>query len=341
LPDKLHILVTTPDLTVHRQHSVKSADLNKAIFDFRQLLIKKSKDSNTLDLSTIQEQAKTLYDWLIQPIAEDLRRADAQVLMVYLYGEMRYLPLAALYDGKQWLTEKFATAMYTAAANKYFDVPRQTQWKVAGLGVSKKHIGFKPLPAVEIELESIIRQNNSDDNNGVLPGEIHLDSAFTESTLSRMLRRKFPVLHIASHFSLNVGKDTDSFLLLGDGQYLTLEDIGVKKFEWGNLDMLTLSACNTGTGMKYGTGEEVEGLGTLVVNKGARSVLATLWQVSDQSTADFMHQFYADQAVSAYNKAKAIQKVQQAFIQAGQTDLPDYYTHPFHWAPFILMGNWL
>ncbi|MCP4696799.1 MAG: tetratricopeptide repeat protein [Gammaproteobacteria bacterium] len=349
MPDTLHILATTPNLTLRRESAVKREELGKAVLALREALKQAGRkrgwnagpqtDPAPLNISAVQQAARSLHDWLIQPIAEDLRRAKAQVLMVYLYGEMRYLPLAALHDGKHWLAEKYALAIYAAAADKHLDKARLPDWKVAGLGVSVQHGGFAPLPAVKTELESIVRRNSAD-KDGVLPGEIHLDAAFTESRLFDVLERDFPVLHIASHFNLNVGKDIDSFLLLGDGSRLTLADIGVKPFAWDGLDMLTLSACNTGMGL-HGTGVEIEGLGTLVVKRGARSVLATLWQVSDQSTADFMRLLYAGQVAGPISKAKAIQSVQQAFIRAEKSNLPGYYAHPFHWAPFILMGNWL
>ncbi len=361
LPERLDILVTTAEVTVRRSVEVKREDLGKAVLDLREALklagrkrgwnvavtepppSTGSGNGSAADLTAVKQPAKQLYDWLIAPIGEDLRRAEAQVLMVYLAGEMRYLPLAALYDGQRWLAEDYALATYTAAADAHLSKTRQAAWEVAGLGVTQKHGHFAPLPAVKDELEGIVRRN-AQDKDGVLPGEVHLDAAFTENTLQDVLLRGFPVLHIASHFNLQVGKDTDSFLLLGDGNHLSLADIGVKRFEWQGLDMLALSACNTGMGFTAGSkadGTEVEGLGTLVINRGAKSVLATLWQVSDQSTAEFMQRLYAQQADSPVNKAKAIQQVQQAFIDAENSNLPDYYAHPFHWAAFILMGNWL
>ncbi len=350
--ERLDILISTAEVTVRREVAVKREDLGKAVLALREALKqagrKRGWDMPTasnnmaapMDLTVVQSAAKPLYDWLIAPIAADLRRAEAEVLMVYLAGEMRYLPLAALHSGKGWLAEDYALAMYTAAADMHLKTEPQTQWKVAGLGVSGKHEGFAPLPAVKTELESIVRRG-AQDKDGILPGEIHLDADFTENTLSDVLLRDFPVLHIASHFSLQVGKDTDSFLLLGDGSHLSLADFATKRFDWQGLDMLALSACNTGMGINTGDGTEVEGLGTLVVKRGAKSVLASLWPVSDQSTAEFMRQLYSVEAASPISKAKAIQKVQQAFIAAKQSDLPDYYRHPFHWSAFILMGNWL
>jgi len=360
MPDRLHILITTPELTVRREVAVKRADIGKAVLALREALKQEGRkrgwetpDNGSAGLrpragtearaTAIMEPARQLHDWLIEPIAEDLRRADAQVLMVYLFGEMRYLPLAALHDGEHWLAEDYALAVYAAAADKGLEIqPRRAEWKVAGLGVSEAHEGFAPLPAVKAELDGIVRRG-ADDRDGALPGEVHLDAAFTEKRLRDVLDRNFPVLHIASHFNLNIGKDTDSFLLLGDGGHLSLADIGAKRFEWGGLDLLALSACNTGMGLASANadGTEVEGMGVTVMKQGARSVLATLWQVSDQSTADFMQRLYASQAASPISKAKAIQQIQRAFIQAEKSDLPDYYAHPFHWAPFILMGNWL
>jgi CHAT domain-containing protein len=300
-------------------------------------------EGNGADVSELKKTAQQLHDWLIKPIAEDLRRADAQVLMVYLFGEMRYLPLAALHDGAHWLAEDYALVVYAAAADKGMEIPpRRAEWKVAGLGVSEAHQGFAPLPAVRAELDGIVRRG-ADDKDGALPGEMYLDAAFTQTRLRDVLDRNFPVLHIASHFNLNIGKDTDSFLLLGDGSHLSLADIGEQRYEWGSLDLLALSACNTGMGLGHADadGTEVEGMGVLVMKQGARSVLATLWQVSDQSTADFMQRLYASQAAGPLSKAKAIQQIQRAFIQAEKSGLPGYYAHPFHWAPFILMGNWL
>jgi CHAT domain-containing protein len=80
-------------------------------------------------------------------------------------------------------------------------------------------------------------------------------------------------------------------------------------------------------------GREFEGFGALVQNRGAKAVIASLWSVSDQSTARLMTAFYAARR-TGLSKAAALQSAQLALL-AG----PD--AHPYHWAPFILMGNWL
>jgi CHAT domain-containing protein/Tfp pilus assembly protein PilF len=348
--DKLHILVTTPMVSVHREVHVERKRLNKLIIALREKLklsgnVRGWSDTNSDSSSvesteSVRQIAQQLYRWLIAPIDDDLRQANAQMLMLYLYGEMRYLPFAALYDGVQWLPEKYASAIYTAAG-RHLETAPQAAWKVAGLGVSEQHRDFAPLPAVAMELEGIVKQGENDPE-GIIPGEIYLNADFTENRLFDVLERGFPVVHIASHFHLQVGTDEDSFLLLGNGGQLSLRAIADKKLRFGDLDLLTLSACNTGMGIE-GTGTEVEGLATLANKRGARSVLATLWQVSDQSTADFMRAIYRIRTTDPRNKAKALQAVQQSFIEAAEegSDYPAYYSQPFHWAPFILMGNWL
>jgi len=369
MEDKLHIIVTTPHIIVNRSVAVKEGDLNSTLLEFR----KNIQDSATqvrgkletpttpvdqqqaktlpetpttpVDINTLQQQAKTLYNWLIQPIAEDLIQANAQVLMVYLDKALRYLPLAALHDGQHWLAERYALAIYTAAAMANLKGLLQPVWTVAGLGVSNATGGFSALPAVVSELRGIVRKD-AQDKDGVLGGIIRLNDEFDEEALRKAFRN-YPVVHIASHFFFKTGSYVDSFLLLGTGNKLSLKAFNEGEFESKNLDLFTLSACNTAMG-NVGNGSEVESFGTLAQNHGAKSVLATLWAVNDTSTGSFMQLLYRSHNENSLNKnplnkAKALQHAQQAFIQAGQKNspYPKNYAHPFHWAPFILMENWL
>ena len=133
--------------------------------------------------------------------------------------------------------------------------------------------------------------------------------------------------------------------------------------------MLTLSACNTAVSASGTSGSEVESFGALAQNQGAKGVLATLWQVGDRSTCMLMQNFYRLRAENpAITKAEALNRAQLMFVR-GETlagnagdatrgmrvsspeaegkaepspaDAAAAYKHPFYWAPFILMGNWL
>ncbi len=155
------------------------------------------------------------------------------------------------------------------------------------------------------------------------------------------------------------GDETDSFLLLGDGKKLSLKEIK-DGYEFVNLDLLTLSACETAVGGgKDANGREVEGFGALAQNQGAKGVIATLWPVADESTGQFMQLFYGlRQKNPGITKAEAMQRAQAAFIERRVAPALDEVSrgltrtgaspaaaattdHPYYWAPFILMGNWL
>jgi CHAT domain-containing protein len=133
-----------------------------------------------------------------------------------------------------------------------------------------------------------------------------------------------------------------SFLLLGDGSRLSLREVRESNYSFSDVDLVTLSACDTASfGGRDATGREVEGLGAMLQKQGARSVVATLWPVSDESTGVFMREFYRLREQERLTKAEALRRAQLAFIHgttrsAGGRE----YAHPFHWAPFILMGNW-
>ena len=105
---------------------------------------------------------------------------------------------------------------------------------------------------------------------------------------------------------------------------------------------MTLSACQTalGSGAK---GEEVEGLGAILQRKGAKAVLATLWKVQDAGTAALMEAFYRSRGEDKKTtKAQALRAAQRALLHGTvQADNPTIdLTHPYYWAPLVLMGNW-
>ena len=80
---------------------------------------------------------------------------------------------------------------------------------------------------VKAEMSSTIRTGAT----GVLPGEVHLDEAFTAQRLKDVSQRRFQVAHVASHFPFSPGTEMNSFLLLGDGSPLTLGDIRTQSIE--------------------------------------------------------------------------------------------------------------
>src|SRR5271166_416914 len=330
---KLHIILITPDIVIAREYPIGRVALEKKIVAFREAL----KDAN----GDPRPQAEDLYNILIGPIATDLDGANAQTLMWSLDGKLRYLPIAALYDGNKYLVQRYRNVEFTLASRTRLTETPASGWKALGMGVSKAEPGFVALPSVPEELRDIVRDENSKSDIGVLPGKVLLDEAFTEDQLKDSLRVSYPVVHIASHFELAAENEDSSFLLLGDGSHLTLTQLSLIPNLFANVDLLTLSACNTAVGTSEGTGGEWESLGMIAQRKGAKAIIATLWPVADESTRLLMQQFYRlHETKHCVSKAEALQRAQLALLEGQGTPDRSSFAHPYFWAPFILIGNW-
>jgi CHAT domain-containing protein len=318
------LLTTASKVQLARSTKISSGELRRMTFAYRAALIDPKTDPLTI--------AQALYKVLLQPVENDLVQAGAKTVMLSLDGELRYLPFGALHDGQQYAAQRWNLPIYTSVVREKMRDPPVANWLAAGLGVTKSVGGFKALPAVRAEMSSIVRTDN---NSGVVPGEIYLDDAFNAKRLRDVGQRRFELLHIASHFQLSPGTELNSFLLLGDGQQLTLGDIRTENYRFDNVDLLTLSACNTGLGgRRDARGQEVEGLGVMAQQQGAKAVLATLWAVDDKSTSTLMADLYRRRQAQGLSKIEALRQSHMALMQQPK------YSHPFYWAPFILMGNW-
>jgi CHAT domain-containing protein len=302
---------------------VSAKELNRQIAEFRRLL--RDPKSDTLKAS------QALYQLLVAPVAQDLEQAGAKTVMLSLDGALRYLPFAALHDGQRYLMQRWNLPMYTSVTRNRLRDAVTPQWQAAGLGVTRSLGEFAALPAVKAEMRSIIKTAGS----GVLPGEVHLDEAFTAQRFKDVSQRPFQLLHVASHFRFSPGTEVNSFLLLGDGQQLTLGDIRTQNYRFDNVDLLTLSACDTGLGGgRDAQGREIEGFGVIAQQQGAKAVLATLWPVADESTATLMAEMYRRRQEQSLTKIEALRQAQLSLLAQSR------YAHPFYWAPFILMGHW-
>jgi CHAT domain-containing protein len=250
----------------------------------------------------------------------------------------------------------------TASLTRLLDAA-QGNWRGLGLGVSKEYKDFPALTAVPRELRSIISETAGARSRGVLPGVIRLDEQFTRRAFIDGLREGYPVVHIASHFRFNAERAETSFLLLGDGSYLSLEEMENSPGIFEKVELLTLSACDTAT--TGANGKEVEGLAFVAQDLGAKAVVASLWPVADVGTELLMREFYRlKRANPQWSKAEALRQAQTALLKGkvsgtraieemrGPTvsdekgmrtykrDAKAPFAHPHYWAPFILIGNW-
>jgi CHAT domain-containing protein len=349
--DRFYAILRTSDAQKAYEYPIGSADLNRKIEAFRLAVENPRVDA--------RPPGEELYKILVGGMAEDLRQAMARTLMWSLDGALRYVPLAALYDGSRYLIEQYGVSIMTLASTTRLKDRPDREWRAAGFGVTQAFEGSPALPFVSSELGAIISTAPGD--AGVMRGEIRLDGEFTRSAMQQELLKRFPVVHIASHFRFSPGDETKSFLLLGDGGHFSLAELKTSANLFGGVQLLTLSACNTGVG----DGTEVEGFGTLAQRQGAKAVIASLWPVMDESTSRLMQEFYRIRESSpGMTKLEALREAQLELLRgdlkasapavdrgvsvapasagAGfHADSNAPYGHPYYWAPFFLMGNWL
>jgi CHAT domain-containing protein len=186
--------------------------------------------------------------------------------------------------------------------------------------------GFPPLPYVEAELEAVKK---------VFPNDTELiNGQFRLGTLEKELKEEpFTIVHIATHGQF--GGDVQNTFLLTFDDKLTIgrldELVGVFKYRTEPLDVLTLSACETAEG----DDRAALGLAGVAVKAGARSAVATLWNVDDQAAADLIAEFYRQLQEPSVSRAAALRRAQVKILSDPR------YDHASLWSPFLLINNWL
>jgi len=352
LDDRIELILTTPDSPpIRRTVAVTKEQLNQAILTLHQAL-----RNPTINAKV---PAQKLYNWLIKPLENDLTAADAETLIYAPDGQLRYIPLAALHDGEQWLIQRYRINNITAASLTELNTKPQSQLKILAGAFTQGHYSFTMgqeqfefggLPYAGVEVETLAE---------TVPNTTQLfDNAFNlEDTKPKM--GDYNVLHFATHGAIVVGTPEDSFILFGDGTPVTIAD--VRNWNLNNVDLVVLSACETGLDGNLGTGAEILGLGYQMQRAGAKASLASLWTVDDGGTQALMNAFYAAWQGEAITKAEALRQAQIALITGDYTALGEqrgarvavrvrnglkpevmnHLNHPYYWAPFILIGNGL
>lgn len=333
LEDRLELILVTPNSPpIRRSVPVKRAELNQAIFDFRRALNSPSRKKDAI------AAAQKLHNWLIAPLAADLAAAGAETIIYAPDGQLRYVPLAALHDGEQWLAQNYRVNHITAASlTDLNSEPSQQPTVLAGafteggftVNIASRDFRFAGLPFAGIEVERLAQ---------TIPQTISLvDQAFSLATL-KLKMNNHSIVHLATHAAFVPGSPEDSFILFGNGDSATLRDI--RTWNLSNVDLVVLSACQTALGGNLGNGEEILGFGYQMQRTGARAAIATLWTVDDGGTQALMDHFY-QHLKQGMTKAEALQQAQVDLIEGRDSQQDGYYASPYYWAPFILIGNGL
>jgi CHAT domain-containing protein/Flp pilus assembly protein TadD len=335
LKDKIWLILAAQGGVVKSAEvMVSERQLGETVLKFREQL-----QDPTASTRALQTTSQQLYNWLIQPIEAELKANGIHNLVFSLDRVTRYIPMSTLFDGKQYLIENYTVSTVLAAdlTDMRDRLPPGTQnTTVLAVGAST-FPELSPLPNVPAELAAIVRKSSSD-RQGIYPGLKFLDQAFDFRALRDNLSGR-KILHIATHGAFVPGRPEDSYLILGNGNKLTTDDIKTLT-DLSDVHLVVLSACETALGGPDQDGVEISGISSYFLNAGASAVMASLWAVNDASTSNLMQQFYSNLAEatpqSPITKAEALRQAQLNFL-SGKVDWE--YAHPYYWAPFILIGN--
>jgi tetratricopeptide (TPR) repeat protein len=266
-------------------------------------------DSRAL-LAATQTHLGELYQELLAPLRPHL---DASHLIFVPHDLLHYVPFHALHDGRQHLIDDFSVS-YAPSATIYALCHRRatnTSGPSLILGVPEPQTPF-----ILEEVQSVAAR--------VPHPELYLGSE-ASATVLREKGEASRFVHIASHGFFRSDNPMFSGIRLG-GSYLTLYDLYGLKLP---AELVSLSACVTGRNV-VAAGDELLGLARGLFCAGAASLLLALWELPDESTAEFMKAFY-DGFLVAPNRAVALRDAIRL--------IRERYPHPVHWAPFVLSGK--
>ncbi|WP_084669129.1 CHAT domain-containing protein [Spirulina major] len=272
-----------------------------------------------------------LYQQFIAPIAPELAKTGADTLIFGLDRFFQNIPMAALYDGEQYLVENYALAVNVGLplyANSELPPPDRFNILLTGNSQAFK-TGNIQLPFVAQELKQI--QTLWPEQATVLQ-----DEAFTLDALRENLRTEpFSIVHLATHGFFSSSPDK-TYILTQDQQVDLTAIATLLQHRAAStpeaIQLLVLSACQTATGDR----RAALGLAGMAVQTGARSAIASLRQVPDRSTANLMTELYTALKTPDITRAQALQQAQLALLQDPESGL----VAPKHWSSFILIGNW-
>lgn len=292
---------------------------------------------------------------MIAPIEPELQANGIETLIVSADTHLRSIPLAALHDGKQFLIEKYSLALipsFGLTDIRRGDDLRRTN--LLAMGIAKKTEDQVPLPAAAVEISALIQ------NLWTKQGKGFLDE---DSTLERLKsltqQQRYGIIHLATHAEFQKGDRKNSYIQFWGGK-LRFNQLWqfTQESGWGKnpkVEMLVLSACRTALG---DTQAEL-GFAGLAFQAGVKTVIGSLWYVSDTGSLVLMSEFYSQLKV-APTRSEALRQAQIAMLQGkvyvedGQLKLSDRQiplpneivingiklSHPYFWSAYTLVGNW-
>ncbi len=310
--------------------------------------------TDIIRINRYKEPSKKLYQWLIEPFKEKLLANQIDTLVFCMDSGLRSLPIAALYNGQQFLIEEYSVGLipsFSLTDTRYFPIIKTP---ILAMGVSKSTENQSPLPAVAVEVPTLA--------NILWQGKAFLNEESTIDKLEFLNRQeRFRIIHIATHAEFKPGKLTESYIQFWNSK-LRLDRLRLlsRQLGWNEspkVEMLVLSACRTAVGS-----EQAElGFAGLAVQAGVKTAVGSLWYASDEGSLALMTEFY-NKLKNGPIKTEGLREAQLAMLKAqvrvekGELVLSDNlrlplppelanssetsFSHPYYWSGYTIIGNW-
>ncbi|MFC1825119.1 CHAT domain-containing protein [Thermodesulfobacteriota bacterium] len=295
--------------------SIGAEELGRLIAEYREAIASRQE---TLRANL----GEKLADILIEPISAELERAEK--LYIIPSNALHYLPFSSLpLDRERFLVQRYSISILPNASSIFYLDKQITDDRdsIFALGNPKRDQGEVDLEFAEAEVKSISRGFS---RKTVLTGKDASEGVIKTKDLTDT-----GVVHIAAHGTYNSDYPLKSALLLtrdkdNDGNLETFEIYSLSM----NPRLVILSACQSGIGRVEG-GDEVQSLNRAFLYAGAGGVIASLWNVSDESTFKLMEYLYENMQTKPVAVA----------LQEAQLRLMEDFKSPFYWAPFYMTGG--
>jgi CHAT domain-containing protein len=345
LGDRLEIIAKLPDgqqttnsngglrhyRTEQKRLNIEAAanNLNKKILKGAVAPPSESQDLYNWIFGAQQVGTNQRLDKALEPL---MRSKGSSTLIMVLDGALRKIPIAALHDGKSYLLDNFAIAI--SPGLQLFEPKQISQPKILFAGQTEfDAFKLQSLKGSGVELKNLQKR--------IPPQGILSDAAgqkykfLTLSSFSDLVAKEpFNVVHLATHAKFSSNQE-NTYIVMGN------QKVGTEQFSeilsrrdrtrTEAIDLLILSACETAAG----DDRAALGLSGLAIRSGARSTLASLWPIADETdvTPTLLDDFYQNLFKNGQNKAQSLRQSQLNLKRNGKPISK--------WAPFVIVGNWL
>lgn len=314
-------------------------------------------DTFLLEKENYLPSAVRVYNLIVEPLKLDLENNQIDTLVFILDKGLRSLPMSVLYNqqDQKYLIEEYGVAIIPSFGLTDTSYERADLTSILAMGASK-FANQNDLPSVPTELNNIVSEPRK--------GKIFLNQEFTiDNFVEQNQEEKFDVIHLGTHAQFNPGNLEQSYIYFANNQ-LSLKQIKelATKLHWDipenvPVELLVLSACQTALG-----NQDAElGFAGFAIATGVKSVIASLWLVSDLGTLALMSQFYHNYTtipvkseafrqaqLSLLRKEVVIQDDHIILSDGSVVDIPKEFqgvnlsdfSHPFFWSAFTIIGNW-